>query len=110
MLLELFINFIISVLVIIVLHYLYNYLKKSMTTPEVKDLINKPTRKYNKVYEILNEKPSIQEKEQMKMELKSFMKTETSDNQNDKANNTSVPLVNETGFDSFSGNAEYSTI
>lgn len=110
MLISLAINFIISLCVIIVLHYLYDYLKNSMTTPIVKDLVNKPTQKYNKIYNILNEKPSDEDKEKMKMELKSFIKGSSTVSQNNEIENENIKRVNETGFETFSGNAEYSAL
>lgn len=41
---------IISILLIFLLHYLYSFFKKTLTSPKLKDLVNKPQAKYNTIY------------------------------------------------------------
>lgn len=66
-----------SLVLIFLIHYLYTFFKTTLTVPKVKDLVNKPTEKYN---EILNTIKSTQStlvetpnKEDMQSELKSFL-------------------------------------
>tara|TARA_Y100000768_G_C23988865_1_gene690731 strand:- start:2410 stop:2724 length:315 start_codon:yes stop_codon:yes gene_type:complete len=66
-----------SLVLIFLIHYLYIFFKTTLTVPKVKDLVNKPTEKYN---EILNTIKSTQStlvetpnKEDMQSELKSFL-------------------------------------
>lgn len=40
---------IISLILIMLIHYLYSFFVKTLTVPKVRDLINKPTEKYNKI-------------------------------------------------------------
>lgn len=78
------------------IHYLFLYLKKNLTTPKIKDLVNKPNEQYKKIYQTINNQDVIQnnnedpipinnqnaimvnndeEKEQRKNELKEYMKS-----------------------------------
>jgi hypothetical protein len=40
-------------LFIFLLHYLYSFFKTTLTSPKVKDLVNKPMRKYDSIYDSL---------------------------------------------------------
>ena len=42
-----------SLIVIAIIHYLYDFLKNNLTQPKIKDLVNHPTAEYNKIYDIL---------------------------------------------------------
>jgi len=42
-----------SLLLIGIIHYLYNFLKNNLTQPKIKDLVNGPSDEYNKIYDIL---------------------------------------------------------
>ena len=44
---------IISLLLIFLLHYLYSFFKTTLTSPKLKDLVNKPQEKYNTIYNSL---------------------------------------------------------
>ena len=76
-------NAIISILIIFLLHYIYDYFKTSLTTPKVKDLVNKPQIQYNEILKTINENKKSadisiknERKEQqinMKNELKKYM-------------------------------------
>jgi len=48
-------NIIISVFLIILVHFSYNYLKRTFTTPKIKDLVVKPRKQYNKIYEFIEQ-------------------------------------------------------
>tara|TARA_Y100001935_G_C17209338_1_gene459242 strand:- start:403 stop:720 length:318 start_codon:yes stop_codon:yes gene_type:complete len=76
-------NAIISMLIIFLLHYIYDYFKTSLTTPKVKDLVNKPQIQYNEILKTINEnkktmdtsikKEKIEQQVNMKNELKKYM-------------------------------------
>lgn len=44
---------VLSLVVIGIFHYLYDFLKNNLTQPKIKDLVNHPTAEYNKIYDIL---------------------------------------------------------
>tara|TARA_Y100000591_G_scaffold322878_1_gene339860 strand:- start:730 stop:1044 length:315 start_codon:yes stop_codon:yes gene_type:complete len=63
---------IISIILIISVHYIYIFFKNNLTIPKTKDLVNKPAEQYKKIYSSLNEnKPDTKE---MKNELKNYLK------------------------------------
>ena len=70
---------IISILIISTIHYLYDFFKENLTIPKVKDLVNKPEKKYKEIYSsintnkvLTNEKKNINKKD-MKNELKQYL-------------------------------------
>ena len=67
---------IISVVLIISVHYIYIFFKNNLTIPKTKDLVNKPTEQYKKIYSSL--KKSKEDTKEMKNELKNYLKTLTS--------------------------------
>ena len=42
-----------SLLLIFLIHYLYSFFKTTLTSPKLKDLVNKPQAKYNTIYKSL---------------------------------------------------------
>jgi len=44
---------VVSFLFIFLLHYLYSFFKTTLTSPKIKDLVNKPMRKYDSIYDSL---------------------------------------------------------
>ncbi len=88
-----------SFIFIFVLHYLYNFFKNNLTTPQVKDLVNKPRELYTEIYKDLNTKNkqfrdentnfnddkeiNNDDKGHMKEELKSYLKQIKKSNTND---------------------------
>tara|TARA_X000000368_G_C22989908_1_gene693878 strand:- start:636 stop:950 length:315 start_codon:yes stop_codon:yes gene_type:complete len=64
---------IISIVLIISVHYIYIFFKNNLTIPKTKDLVNKPTEQYKKIYSSLNK--SKENTKEMKAELKSYLKT-----------------------------------
>ena len=75
-------NILLSVIVILLLHYIYNYLKNNLTTPKVKDLVDKPKIRYNQIIEVIknsemeNIKNDLKDDEdEMKDELEKYMQT-----------------------------------
>ncbi len=63
---------IISIILIVSVHYTYIFFKDNLTIPKTKDLVKKPTEQYNKIYEAIKNKK--EEKNNMKNELKNYIK------------------------------------
>ena len=62
---------IISVVLIVTVHYIYIFFKNNLTVPKTKDLVKKPTQQYQKIYNSINK--SKEENKSMKNELKNFI-------------------------------------
>ena len=62
---------IISVVLIVTVHYIYIFFKNNLTVPKTKDLVKKPTQQYQKIYNSINK--SKLENKSMKNELKNFI-------------------------------------
>ena len=70
---------IISFVLIALVHYIYDFLKNNLTSPKVKDLVNKPNEQYKEIYKSMSNqiKPvkkeiNTENKSQMKDELKKY--------------------------------------
>jgi len=44
---------ILSLLLIFLIHYLYSFFKSTLTIPKVRDLVNKPTERYNEMIDTI---------------------------------------------------------
>tara|TARA_B110000037_G_scaffold127607_1_gene145134 strand:- start:520 stop:948 length:429 start_codon:yes stop_codon:yes gene_type:complete len=71
---------IISLVLIILVHYLFTFFKTNLTIPKVKDLVNKPQKQYDVLFDTMKE-PVIQptnsepvDNSNMKNELKNYLK------------------------------------
>jgi hypothetical protein len=78
-------NIIISIIIIILIHYLFNYLKDTYTTKKTKDLVKSQTDKYKTILdEMMNKKNDGDENmfifnsENMQNELDSYLEQEMS--------------------------------
>ncbi len=80
---------IISVILIISVHYIYLFFKNNLTVPKTKDLVNKPAEQYKKIYNSLN-KNNIETSKEMKNELKNYLKTLQSNKKNINNNQSKV--------------------
>ena len=68
-------NIIISIILIMSIHYTYLYFKTNLTVPKTKDLVKKPIEQYRKIYNsIQQEIPEKIDKQNMKGELKNYLK------------------------------------
>ena len=67
----------ISLVSIILIHYLYIFLKTNLTIPKVKDLVNKPNIQYKEIYKVINENTNEPDEKQsdMKNELKEYLQS-----------------------------------
>jgi hypothetical protein len=84
---------VISLLLIMLIHYLFIYFKTNLTIPKVKDLVNKPQQQYDKIFDTMNHAVTYDNKadsdDNMKNELKNYLKE-----LNNKKPEKSVPPVN----------------
>jgi len=82
----------ISLVIIVLVHYIYLFFRDNLTVPKTKDLVNKPTRQYKEMYASLAtvseipvepEKPKssekVQENNNMKNELQNYLKELSTD-------------------------------
>lgn len=88
---------IISLILIILVHYLFTFFMTNLTIPKVKDLVNKPQQQYEVLYNTMREEPKSQnnssDNESMKTELKNYLK-ELSDKNKGNNNNNTTNTVN----------------
>lgn len=86
---------IISLILIILVHYLFTFFKTNLTIPKVKDLVNKPQKQYEALFDTMKEttiQPTKSENDSvnMKNELKNYLK-ELSESKKSSASTSSVP-------------------
>ena len=98
---------IISIVLIFLVHYLFNFFKETLTVPKIKDLVNVPNKKYENMYNIISKnKETIEpqnytdidllpkldsdfipnpdiDSDSMKNELKNFLKKQLKESSND---------------------------
>ena len=101
---------IISLILIILVHYLFTFFKTNLTIPKVKDLVNKPMRQYEILFDTMKETtikpvtPTIEDTSNMKNELKNYLKelsaskTLLSNNRNNNNNNNSTNNNNNNNY------------
>ena len=94
---------IISLVLIILVHYLFTFFKTNLTIPKVKDLVNKPQKQYETLFDTIKE-TSIKHKQtnsddnsNMKNELNNYLK-ELSDSK--KMTNSSIHQADGHNFSS----------
>ena len=75
---------IISIVLIISVHYIYIFFKNNLTIPKTKDLVNRPTEQYKNIYKSLSK--SKENNKEMKNELKDYLKKLTSKKSSPKTN------------------------
>lgn len=75
---------IISIILIISVHYIYIFFKNNLTIPKTKDLVNKPTEQYKQIYNSI--KTNKETSQEMKNELKNYLKTLHSKKKNNTKN------------------------
>ena len=66
---------VISLVLIILVHSLYIFLKTNLTIPKIKDLVNKPDMRYKEIYNTLLKKNEKEESSEMKSELKKYLQS-----------------------------------
>ena len=75
---------IISIVLILCVHYIFIFLKTNLTVPKTRDLVNQPREKYKEIYEQINtnnkmspsstDSGSNADNSKMKNELKNYLK------------------------------------
>jgi hypothetical protein len=121
---------IISIVLVILVHHLINFFKSTLTVPKIKDLVNKPSQKYENMYNIINNSNNnsnnnnnnsndsnnknqendytlidllpTKEENNMKDELKNFLKTQL---KNSNFNDTNISPLHSNN----DGNISYSS-
>ena len=110
MLYDIIVLVIISLILIILIHYLFIFFKDTLTVPKIKDLFDEPQEKYKNIIEILNEE-NIENKVNVKEETTNIsdlkqpiaqkstndvndMKNELKNFFNDLKQNGNVPINN----------------
>ena len=108
----------ISIILIFLVHHLIHFFKTTLTVPKIKDLVNTPTQKYENMYNIINNSHSNNDNNNshnnsslendytliellpkkddnnMKKDLKNFLKKlqKTNNNNNNNNNNTDINI------------------
>ena len=72
---------IISLILIILVHYLYSFFKTTLTVPKIKDLVNRPAGAYKEIYETI---------EKVKSNEREKLKENNENNKNNTSNNTLI--------------------
>ncbi len=70
---------VISLVIIVLIHSIYKFLQNNLTTPKIRDLVEKPTKQYQEIYDAFKSKPKQQDNIQasnnnMKNELQNYLK------------------------------------
>ena len=73
-----------SLILIAIVHHIYEFFKNNLTEPKIKDLVNKPKVKYEQIYK--NVSSNIQQKSEsssdMKVELQNYIQELSKGNNN----------------------------
>ena len=95
---------ILSIIFIFLVHYLIDFFKATLTVPKIKDLVNTPTEKYDKIFSVIskNDNPKVEIKEinkeeDMKSELKNFLKSQMA-SANSTTEIASLDMFNEENY------------
>lgn len=94
MLTRLLVTIVISLLLIIVIHYLYTYFKETLTNPIEKQIIQQTQEKYEEIYKLSQPLESSQPSQPSKKAKKSKMQTKKNANMEDELNNFIETLEN----------------
>ena len=90
---------ILSLILIAIVHYIYEFFKNNLTEPKIKDLVNKPKVKYEQIYNNVTsrEPEATPPSSSMKTELQNYL-TELSKT-NKSSEPSGAPLSQNTFFD-----------
>ena len=93
---------VISVTLIFLVHYLIEFFKSTLTVPKIKDLVNTSTQKYENMFNVISNKKSSsfnndyniedlipKTNNDMKSELKMFLKNQLNNNNNNGSSSSS---------------------
>lgn len=65
---------ILSLILIAIVHYIYEFFKNNLTEPKIKDLVNKPKEKYAQIYNSVTATNNEHASKNMKNELQDYLK------------------------------------
>jgi len=99
----------ISLLLIALIHYLYSFFKDTLTIPKIKDLVNKPAKRYDEMFDILSKRQGVEQhiqsqsniqhesmqNESMQEELKNFLNELKKPNENKFNKNMDFSAAND---------------
>jgi hypothetical protein len=90
---------VLSIILILSLHYSYLFFKNNLTIPKTIDMVKKPSVQYNDIYNSIQK--NKQKNENMKTELKSYLKNLSTkkDNQPNTDKKTENTEISEVGND-----------
>lgn len=70
-----------SLILIAIVHYIYEFFKNNLTEPKIKDLVNKPKVKYEQIYKNVSSNIEQQESSSdMKVELQNYIQELSKEN------------------------------
>ena len=112
---------IISIVLIFLVHYLFNFFKSTLTVPKIKDLVNTPTQKYENMFNVISKNISEanidnnlntnfdytikdllpKQETDMKSELKNFLKKQLTTNDNTSTSITSLDSMMSNSYSEF---------
>ena len=72
-----------SLILIAIVHYIYEFFKNNLTEPKIKDLVNKPKVKYEQIYKNVSSDIQPEPSSNMKVELQNYLQELSKDNKND---------------------------
>ena len=72
-----------SLILIAIVHYIYEFFKNNLTEPKIKDLVNKPKVKYEQIYKNVSTTIQPESQSDMKVELQNYIQELSKDNKND---------------------------
>jgi hypothetical protein len=95
---------IISLILIVLIHSIYKFLQVNLTTPKVRDLVTKPSKQYEEIYNTFKESPASTTNEEpgqenetlMKSELQNYLKELSSENTRVQKNPKKEESLNKT--------------
>ena len=66
---------ILSLILIAIVHYIYEFFKNNLTEPKIKDLVNKPKAKYEQIYNSVPQQTNAtnEPSSDMKVELQNYL-------------------------------------
>ena len=78
---------IISIVLIFLVHYLFNFFKSTLTVPKIKDLVNSPTQKYENMFNIITKNNSKTRNKKDYNDDNTFNNDNNDNNDNDNNDN-----------------------
>jgi hypothetical protein len=102
---------VISLVIIVLIHSIYGFLQNNLTTPKIRDLVNKPSEQYNEIYNAIKEVKPVKESPEptisMKNELQNYLKELSTDTPtNDIQAKKQLPQAVDTFSNNFSSTYE----